>query len=655
MQIPVKKINIIAFAVGLPLSVLGAPNASAQNAAPAPAPAAAPAPPPTDAQTIKDGIFHEQTDEGSVGKGGADILGTMNDKLKAIDVLSTPALDNAAVGERFKTYLGLQAVPDDRIKAYFGQMNQVTDLLKNNSTANHTVFPAWKILYSMSDYTDLDAGISRELAHRIEAIWNSGKTQNGLELANSQLRDKLDTDIHNSDQDADDLHQQDLQENAKSGGHGGGGGQSSNSNATNSAMLMPNADPVAAEASMLPQMSGALQRKMELTDDYLKTLEERANIKLNEIREHRMDAEDQADFAAYIKTLYDSHRYYHVIIAADFYRAMFDKDEYPVDMQDEVNKALEINQQVSQNVEVFKYDASGGKYYAASTELQGGFMANEFHPALQGLDRDAKEKVGDLLTKLNVLKNQIEVRDFELVDGQIAAIQKIASDFDATKPEAMVNDIKLSSRLRLDKAKLLAQQGELTEAMKEFQAAAEEWPGNPALQTASDSFFGKEDVKNQSTDDFDRLVTDQNYREIFAKQLAFAPAVHGDPKREQELKDALVKVQKAEMASEKANMLVMSGDVDGAWETVEAAVNDWPDDVKLNKMLASLSTRCADFVSAINKARDAESKKEYGYSLTWYVNAESYYPSSTIANNGIDEVSKEILASAGNKTASTQD
>jgi lipopolysaccharide biosynthesis regulator YciM len=131
--------------------------------------------------------------------------------------------------------------------------------------------------------------------------------------------------------------------------------------------------------------------------------------------------------------------------------------------------------------------------------------------------------------------------------------------------------------------------------------------------------------------------------------------VHGDPKREQELKDALVKVQKAEMASEKANMLVMSGDVDGAWETVEAAVNDWPDDVKLNKMLASLSTRCADFVSAINKARDAESKKEYGYSLTWYVNAESYYPSSTIANNGIDEVSKEILASAGNKTASTQD
>jgi len=191
--------------------------------------------------------------------------------------------------------------------------------------------------------------------------------------------------------------------------------------------------------------------------------------------------------------------------------------------------------------------------------------------------------------------------------------------------------------------------------MKEFQHAAEEWPGNPDLQGASDTFFGKEDMKNQSTDDFDRLVQDQNYREIFEKQLAFAPAVHGDPKREQELKDALTKVEKAEMASEKANMLVMNGDVDGAWETIESAVNDWPDDVKLNKMLASLSTRCADFVSAINKARDAESKKEYGYSLTWYVNAQSYYPSSVIANDGIDEVSKEILSSADTKTASAQE
>jgi len=98
-------------------------------------------------------------------------------------------------------------------------------------------------------------------------------------------------------------------------------------------------------------------------------------------------------------------------------------------------------------------------------------------------------------------------------------------------------------------------------------------------------------------------------------------------------------------------MLAMNGDVDGAWETIELAAKDWPDDMKLNKLLANLSGRSADFVSALNKARDAEAKKELGYSLTWYVNAQGDYPPSVIANEGIDRVSKLILAPPPSSTA----
>jgi tetratricopeptide (TPR) repeat protein len=654
----VKKTNVFALAAGFPLLILGMTSARADGPpALANAPGAAPNPPatatsgtqPTNAQVISNDILHENADDGTTGNRGNAFLDAINDKIKSSDILGTPALDNAVIGEHFKTYLGLPAVTDDRIKSYFGQMQQVSDLLKSGQT-----FDAWKVLYSMSDYTDLDAGISRELAHRIEAIWNSDRTQNNLEIANTKLRSNLDTDIHNADQTADDLHQQDLEENSKPG-RGGGGGSQNSSSVTNSALNLPGADPIAAEASMLPQMSGALNRKMELTDEYLQSLEARANIKLNQIKEHKMDADDQADFAEYIKLLYDSHRYYHVIIAADFYRAMFNQGDYPVDMQSEVNQSLETNEQVNQSIQVFKYDAGKGQISGASNELQTAFIANEFNPGLQGLPRDQKEKVGDYLTDLDVLKNQIEVRDFGQIGAQLAKIQALASDFDTTKPQALVDSIKLESRMRLGQARLLAQQGQLNDAMKAFETAANIWPGNPDLTTASESFFGHEDLSNQATTDFDRLVNEGNDREIFAQAVAFAPAVHGDTKREQQLKDAIAKVQKAEVASEKANMMVMSGDVDGAWEVIEEATKDWPDDVKLNQQLASLSARGSDFVSAIDKARDAESKKEYGYSLTWYVNALNIYPASTIAHDGVDNVSKLILSTPEDKTASAQD
>jgi hypothetical protein len=601
-----------------------------------------------------DYFYNHRAERGTASGGAADILATLNDKIRATDILATPALDDAATGLRFKTYLGLPAVSDTEIKSYLDQMNQVTELLKSGST-----FPAWKLLYSMSDYTDLDAGISREVAHRIEAIWNSGKTQNGLEIANAKLRDHLDTEIHNADMTAEDLHQEDLEEQAKqsrgsNSSSSSGSSSSSSSSLTNSPLNASGADPVAAEASILPQMSGALQRKMELTDEYLQTLEARANIKLNEIKEHKMDVQDQTDFASYIDHLYKTHRYNQVIIAADFYRALFNQDEYPVDMQNEVSSSLEINEQVNQSLEAFKFDAVEGRTFAASTELQTAFLDNEFHPGLQGLARDQKQRVGDYLAKIDVLKNQIESRVFEQVPDQVAAIQKLASDFDSTKPIALVNGVKLESELQLGKAKLLAQQGELTDAMKEFSDAAEEWPGNPDLQTASKTFFGTEDAVHQNTDDFDRDFSAGNFRDITTKAVQYGAAVAGDPARKQQLTDAITKVQKAEAAETEANMRVMNGDVDGAWETIEAATKAWPDDVKLNQMLASLSARCADFVSAIDKARDAQAKKEYGYSLTWYVNALADYPASTIATGGVDDVSKQILA--GNKdTVSTQD
>lgn len=702
--------RLIVLALLLPLQAALAqddtPGAGATGKGAAPAPKPVPSSNATEidssTSTALDYLFNHKAGEGTTMKAGNEVASALADKIKAVDVLKTPGLDDPVVRARFETYLSLKEVPDARIKEYFGKMSQVSETLKAGNN-----FGAWKILYALSEYKDLDAGISRELANRVESIWNSGRTQNGLQIANDNLRGNIETYNHNADLIAEDLHNQEQQAQQKINNNKASAqanNNSQNSGATNSPLLNPNADPVAAEASIMPTMASSLQGKMELTSEYLKLLEARAKIRLNEIRADKMSDQDREDFAAYIRTLYNTHRYYHVIMAADFYRAIFNEGDYPKDVMnqatasvssgakgaantanqamtsmgvngsklvngltqagtslgmgqlgeaapntpmsiaDEVTSALEINNRVSQSIEVFKYKADKGEVAAAAEQLQEAFVGNEFHPGLQGLPRLDKEKVGTFLTKLDVLKNQLEVRDFEQVEGQIGDIKKIATDFDSTKPLALVNGIKLESRLRLGKAKLLAQGGRLSEAMLEFQTAAEEWPGNPDLQTSASTFFNSEDLQNQSTVEFDRLVKDENYRAIFDKQVIFATAIKGDATRQQQFKDALEKVQKAEIAAQKANMLVMNGDADGAWETIELAAKDWPDDMKLNKLLANLSGRSADFVSALNKAREAESKKELGYSLTWFVNAQGYYPASVIANEGIDRISKQILS-----------
>jgi hypothetical protein len=245
------------------------------------------------------------------------------------------------------------------------------------------------------------------------------------------------------------------------------------------------------------------------------------------------------------------------------------------------------------------------------------------------------------------MENLIEARDFGPLEALIQETARMTSDFDSTKPLALVNAVKLDSKLHLGKARLAAQGGDLKDAMDEFESAAKAWPGNPELQDASSQFFQTEDVKNESVTDFDRLLGENNYRAIFDKQLAFAPAIHGDAKREAAFAGALEKVKNAEMASEKANEMRNAGDVCGAWEAVELASRDLPGDNKLNSLRADLAGKAAEFVAAVNNAEDAETRSDLGFSLSWYGVAQHYYPASSIANDGIARVSKSILAPKG--------
>jgi hypothetical protein len=100
---------------------------------------------------------------------------------------------------------------------------------------------------------------------------------------------------------------------------------------------------------------------------------------------------------------------------------------------------------------------------------------------------------GDLARRVAVLKNAIEIRQLVEAESQIEAIKKAYPHFDSSGLLALIKTLELESRQHLDKARLLAQRGDLDEAMKEFQTGAEEWPDNPDLQSHADQFFGPKD------------------------------------------------------------------------------------------------------------------------------------------------------------------
>lgn len=589
----------------------------------------------SDTSAALDYLMNRKPQDGSMGKQALDSGKRGESKVIADDAVGNRRNEDQEMRSRFERYLGMAPVPQETLNEYFTKMKQVSTLLRDKQ-----IFPAWKQLHELADYTMIDAGISRELANRVESIWNTDKASAHIDQKNAAIRKDVKTSNWNADMmsakiiDDENKYQRKLNQDNKQKPQG----QQQTSQPNGGVPQVPQEGGNAAQ----PSVAG-LEGKLQLTEEYLRSLELKARIKLNELEQEKLLEQAKTNFSEYISTLYNSGRLNHVVLAADFYRKIFEEAEYPVDMAKQVNAALEIQRDVQSATEVFRYKVDRGQLSGASDSLQTAFMTNELNSAVLGLERPLKEKVADFNASLDQMRNLIEARDFGNLEILLQKMKSSATDFDTTKPMAIVNGVKLESKMRLGKAKLAAQQGDLKLAMEEFQAAAEAWPGNPDLQDKALSFFDTQDVKSQALVEFDRLVEEQNYRTIFDKQLGFAPAIKGDAKREEALKTALLAIKDAEMASEKANVLMLNGDYFGAWETIELASTKLPDDKKLNKLRADLSGRSAEFVSAINKARDAEGRNEIGFSITWFVNAQRQYPASHIANEGIERLSKKLL------------
>ena len=171
-------------------------------------------------------------------KAGNEVASALADKIKAVDVLKTPGLDDPEVRARFETYLSLKEVPQARIEEYFGKM---TAGLRHAEGGRHLRRVEDALLPERLQ--DLDAGISRELAARVETFWNTDRTKNGLEMANNQVaRRYRDRQSQRRPRRRRTSQQEQARTRRRKNGKGGSNSrqqQSSASNTTNSPLIEP--------------------------------------------------------------------------------------------------------------------------------------------------------------------------------------------------------------------------------------------------------------------------------------------------------------------------------------------------------------------------------------------------------------------------------
>jgi hypothetical protein len=308
--------------------------------------------------------------------------------------------------------------------------------------------------------------------------------------------------------------------------------------------------------------------------------------------------------------------------------------------------ANEAIRDINEGIDAYKFLLEQGELQSATERLAETFALGEYMPSVRLLPREAKRRALEYSQKTNELLAALEVNDLTRAEKLLKEIESMAKDFDTSKPLAKIETAKTISSMHLAKARNAAVSGDKTAMENELLAAAQIWPRNPALAEVGNTIFTQSDVQQQAMNDFDRLLSQKNYRQIYSDKLRFIAAAAMYPDKQQQLNDVLQEMAAVEGAILKAKEIAGRGDPAGAWESVEAAQKDFPDDTELNQLRATLTTQAADFVQTLAKAEMLEKQNQPGPSLAWYLQARRKYPASTFARSGIDRLSAQVLPDA---------
>jgi len=563
--------------------------------------------------------------------------------------VAIPLGDNRLLKARFEKYLAQPPESDEAATQYRKTIAEILATISPFKTGGPDLPGAFKKLPAASSYPG-DANLCGSLAESIYMAMLSKQDVNGLKRLNETIEQEKKSIIAEGDWAARHEKESAVDGSKKSGG-GGGNGQGGN-NQRGGGNGAPVENPGAGMTSL--KYADTLRRIGEI--EVLK----KANIARTEAQVIRTKAQYQVTMLQW----FVQRRYEHVLMAARFYNQIWKDGDSTlrVDKDSDVSKLFsesvgvsptvssldalsnEAIRETTKYVEAFDLMLSRDELHSASQRLMEAYALGEYLSPVATLPLEKKRRIATYVRDLNELYGALQVHDYTKTKQLADRLKETAKDFPSSKVDSAISAYTLASDLAIEEAKAHLLAKESDKAAEKIKAAAEIWPTNPKLaefRNLVSNTGGLVSIRN----DFDRLLSENNYREVLRRQYEIAPAIRGDEKREDAFKQIVTNLTKIETALGKAEEFSKVGQNYAAWEQLEKLREQFQDDPKLGRQLELLAPQVAPFTSALSKARKFESRnpKQVGSALSWYLKAKSLYPQSEIAADGVKRLSGEIL------------
>lgn len=620
-----------------------------------PPPGSAPASPPVTSGASAEG---EPARSGTLGGVLGQDLPILDPSLSTLTIggVAIPLGDNVLLKARFEKYLNQ---PEESSEAAEEYRRTITDILATVSPfhpGGPDLYAAFKKLPSAATYPG-DANLCSSLAESIYMAMLSKQDINGLARLNKSIEEEKKKLIADTDYATRNDRDTSLGSGRQLGGGGEGGQKGNGKNDANRG------------GSKAPQSSPGMGDNSLRHQDALRRIDEiEALRKANVVRTELQTVRTKAQYQVNMVQWFMQRRYEHVLMAARFYNQIWkDGDtELRIDSNSNVSKLFsesvgisptvssldslsnEAIREAQKYIETFDLLLSRGELHAASQRLMEAFALGEYLSPLATLPLEKKRKVAEYVRDLHELYGTLAAKDYTKTKVLADRLKENAKDFPSSKVDSAIAAYTLASDLAIEEAKAHLLTKDSGKAAEKIKSATEIWPTNPKLKEFS-TLVNSSGGMNVARNDFDRLLSEGNYREIARRQYELAPAIAGDAVREDAFRQIVTNITKIETALSKAGEFGKMGQNYAAWEQLAELREQFPDDPKLGREMEMLAPKVADFTKALDEARKLEHRtpKQTGSALAWYLKAGDIFPGSTMAQAGVQRILDDVLAEDG--------